>query len=130
MFADVHADRHAGRRGIGAATGGSGDDADRHGDECLQRGVVHLGIEARQMTAGDMAGFVRHDADDLVGPVGAHQRAGVHEQILAAGDEGVERRIVDDIDMHRLGIEAGDDEDWRRISADGVLDLGVADDVG
>ena len=69
---------------------------------------------------------MRHDADELIGALAAHDGTAVHEQVLAAGDEGVERGIVDDVDMHRFRVEARDMRDWRRVSADDILDLGIA----
>ena len=44
---------------------------------------------------------------DLVGAGAAHEDAGVEEQVLAAGDEGIERRVVDEVDMHRVRVEPG-----------------------
>ena len=76
-----------------------------------------------------MAGFVRQHADQLVGPLGAHQQAGVDEDALAARDEGVERAILHDHDLDRRGIEPGDLPDRRHHGADVVLDLGVADQI-
>ena len=89
--------------------------------------VLHLLLHARQMAAGDMAGFVRQHADQLVRPLGAHDQAGVDEDALAARNEGVERAVLDDHDLDRAGIEAGRPPDRRHQGADGVLDLGVAD---
>ena len=86
-------------------------------------------VGARQMAAGDMAGLVGDDADELIGRLAAQDRAAVHEQVLAAGDEGVEGRVVDDVDMNRGRIEAGRGEDWRRVGADDIFDLGIAQDA-
>ena len=102
--------------------------ARHHGDDARDRGVVHRLRRAREMAAGDVAGLVRHDADELVGRLAAQEGAGVEEQVLAAGDEGIERRIVDDVDMHRLRVEAGDSQDRRPPGADDAFDLRVANE--
>ena len=80
------------------------------------------------MAAGDMAALVGEHADQLVGSLGGQQQAGVDEYSLAAGDEGVEAVVLDDHDLDRLRIEAGDTPDRRNKGADRVLDLGVADE--
>ena len=41
----------------------------------------------------------------------AHDQASVDEQILAAGDEGVQRRVVQNVDVDRIRIEPGRGED-------------------
>ena len=51
----------------------------------------NLLAHARQMPAGDVAGFVGEHADHLVRRVRLHQRAGIDEDAAAVGDEGVER---------------------------------------
>ena len=55
------------------------------------------------MAAGDVAAFMRHDADQLVGRLGPHDQAGVDEDALAARDESVERVVLDDHDLDPLG---------------------------
>ena len=59
--------------------------------DCGRRRPQFL-AQARQVTAGDVAGFVREHADHLVRRVRVHERAGVDEDAPAVGDEGVERR--------------------------------------
>ena len=66
---------------------------------------------ARQMAAGDVAGLVGEHADHFVGRLGLRQKPGMDEDALAAGDERVDARIVDQIDVHRAGIEPGRLED-------------------
>jgi hypothetical protein len=79
------------------------------------------------MPAGNMARLVRQHAYELVRPLGAHQQPGIDEDPLAAGDEGVERAVLDDHDLDRLRVQAGDPPDRRDERADGALDLGIAD---
>ena len=60
-----------------------------------QRARLVLGdarAQRRHVAAGDVARLVRDDADHLVGRIGLHQRAGVHEDVLAIEHEGVEAR--------------------------------------
>jgi len=76
-----------------------------------------------------VAGFVGDDPDDLAGVGALHQKAGVEEQFLAAGDESVEGGVIDDVNLDRRRIEAGRLEHWRRKNPDGIFDLGVADEL-
>ena len=68
---------------------------------------------------------MRDDADDLVGRLRLHQRAGVDEH-APAGNEGVEARIVDQHDVDAGFGQAGRLEDRPRVVAHQRLDLGVA----
>ncbi len=47
-----------------------------------------------EMPAGDMAGFVRDDADHLVGCLGVDESAGIHEDAVAVEHEGVEGLVL------------------------------------
>ena len=49
-------------------------------------------MHAGQVAAGNMAGFVRDDANQLVRTVGCQQKAGMEENLLTASDECVQRR--------------------------------------
>ena len=92
---------HAGAGKAAAVGGGAGDhgaDAEQRGDDGHRLGALELVAQPLLVAAGDVAGLVRDDADDLVGRFGLHQRAGVDEQ-AAPGDEGVEARIVDQNDL-------------------------------
>ena len=63
--------------------------ASKRDDRCgLRRG--ELLAQARQMAAGEMPGFVREHADDLVRRFGIEQRAGIDEDVAAVHDEGIE----------------------------------------
>ena len=111
----------------GAARQGAGAQdhlQDLHGAE-----VVQLFLHAREMAAGDVAGLVRQHADQLVRRLGAHDQAGVDKDALAARHEGIERVVLDDHDLDRVGVEAGRLPDRRHEGPDGVLDLGVADQI-
>ncbi len=98
--------------------------ADQHGNGRLgnRRGV------ANEMAARHVAGFVRQHADHLIGRFQFHDEAGVDEDVLAFGDERVDRRIVDDINFHRRRIEARRLQDRIFVTAQHALDFGVADE--
>ncbi len=72
-----------------------------------------------------MAGFVRDHADHLVGAFAPHQQSGIDEQVHAAGDEGVQAVVVDQIDGDRRRVESGGVKQWRGINADNVFNLRV-----
>ena len=59
------------------------------------------------MTAGDMAALMRNHADDLIGSLRIHQRAGMDEHVVPVDDEGVEGAVVDDVDVDRLSAQSG-----------------------
>ena len=65
------------------------------------------------MSAGDVAGLVRDDADHLVGRLGLMQGAGVDEDVAAVDHEGVEAVVPDDAHGDVLRAEAGRLEDRR-----------------
>ena len=109
-LSDAHPGHQAARTGV-AMTGDSCGAAQHHADDAFDHRILHRLGRAGKMTAGDMAGFMGHDPDDLVRAGRTQDRACVHEQILSAGDEGIERRVVDDVDANRLRIEAGCLED-------------------
>ena len=103
-------------------------DAEHHGDDRCRLRLRKLLAQARQMSAGDVAGFVREHADDLVRHLRVDQRAGVDEDAPAVHHEGVERAVVDDGDLDVLLGEAGGAQDRLGVVAQQLLDLGVADD--
>ena len=80
-----------------------------------------------QMSAGDVAGLVRDDADHLIGRVGLLQGAGVDEDVAAVEHEGVVAVVPDDAHGHASTAEACGAEDGTRVVLQQVLDLGVAD---
>ena len=100
--------------------------AEQHGDD-------HLGLRLRQLlahlgevAARQMAGLVREHTDDLVGSLRFHQRAIVHEDAAAVGDEGVKTAVVDDDDLDVLFLQARGAQDRAGIVAQQLLDFGVA----
>ena len=124
-----HDRRHA---DIAAAAAGArarhhGADAEQHGDDRrgLRRG--ELLAQLHQMAAGQVAGFVREHADDLVRRLGVEQRAGIDEDVAAVHDEGVERAVAEHDHPDVLLGEAGGAQDRLRVVAQQLLDLGVAD---
>ena len=96
-------------------------------DRCGLR-LGELLAQPQQMAAGQMAGFVREHADDFVRRLGVEQRAGVDEDVAAVHDEGVEGAVVEHDHSDVLLGEAGRVQDRRRVIAQQLLDLGVADD--
>ena len=80
------------------------------------------------MAAGDVAGFVGDDADDLQRIVRLFQHAGIDEDILAAGDEGVQLRAVDQDDVDIVGVQAGGDPDRGAEGSQRLLDLCIAEE--
>jgi len=55
-----------------AAAGHHCADAEDHGEDRLRRRRGQLLAQARQMSAGDVAGLMREHADDLIRRVGIH----------------------------------------------------------
>ena len=81
-----------------------------------------------EMAAGEMAGFVREHADDLVRRLRLHHRAVIDEDAAAIGDEGVERAVVDDDHLDVLLFHSGGAQDRSRVVAQQLLRLGIAQD--
>ena len=94
-----------------AAGGNHRADAEEHRDDGLRRRRGQCLAHARQMSAGDVPGFVGEHADDLIRRLRLHQRAAVDEDAVAVGDEGVERTVVDDDDLNILLRETGRAQD-------------------
>jgi hypothetical protein len=80
-----------------------------------------------QVSADDMAGLVREHADDLVGRGRLRNRARIHKNAMCVHHERVERFIVDDDDLNVLLAQARNAQNERRIIAQELLDLGIAD---
>jgi len=80
------------------------------------------------MSTGNVPALVCEHADDLIGRLRIHQRAGVDEDALAVHHEGVEGAVVDDDDADVLLEEPGCAQDRLRVVAQQLLDLGVAQD--
>ena len=74
-----------------------------------------------------MTALMGDDADHLIGRLGVHQCAGMHEHVVSVDDEGVEGAVVDDVDADCLRAEAGGVEDGLGVEADQRFRFGVAD---
>ncbi len=139
--------KHHAHRGVGAAEGGAhakltdiagaGHGTRGHGGEAddlhHQRGGLrfrYLRPQPRQMAAFDVAAFVRDHADQLIGRLCIHDRAGMHEHVVAVDDEGVEGAVVDDVDIDVLRAEPGGFKDRLRIGPQQRFRLSVADQPG
>ena len=80
-----------------------------------------------QMSAGQMAGFVRKHADHFVRRLGVEQCAGIDENVAAVHHKGIEGAVVEHDDLDVLLRKTGGLEDRRCVIAHQLLDLGVAD---
>ena len=80
------------------------------------------------MTACDMAGFMRENANQLVGRLRFHDGADIDENLLAVCDERVKRPIPDNDDLRCARAYARRFENRRRVVAQQLLGLGVAND--
>ena len=67
---------------------------------------------------------------DKLRHLGMQDQPGVDEQILAAGDEGVQLGVVDEVDVDRFRVEPGCREDRVGDLANHGLGLGVTDQRG
>ena len=114
--------------GAGARAGHRRADAGQQGNDRGGLRPRKLLAQAHEMTAGKVAGLVRQHADHLVRRLGVEQRAGVDEDVAPVHDEGVEGAVVEHDHLDVLLGDAGGAQDRRRVVAQQVLDLGVADD--
>ena len=102
-------------------------DAEQQEQQLLALRRLEISAQRRRVRAGDVAGLMRDDADDLVRRVRLHQRFGVHEDVAAVHHERIERVALDDAHVDVLRFQAGGPEDRPRIVLQQFLDLGVAD---
>ena len=77
--------------------------------------------------AFDMADLMGDHALDFVWALCANNGAGVEEDVLSAGDEGVELHIADQIEIHCAHIEPRRNQQRVGVFAHGALGLGVPD---
>ena len=82
-----------------------------------------------QMPARDMPGFMGEHAHHLTRVFRLHDEARGDENILPARDEGVEPRIVDDVEADTFRIQAGGGQDRRQIALERVFDLRIPDEA-
>ncbi len=101
--------------------------AEQHGNDHLRLGLRHLLAHLGEMSAGKVAGFMRHHADDLVRRLRLQDRAVVHEDAAAVGNEGVEDALVDDHHLDVLLFQTGGAQDRAGIFAQQLFGLGVAE---
>ena len=115
---------HVDIAGMGARRqrAGAQQHADDHRSLHIRQFLAHLG----EVTADDVAAFVGEHADHLIGRGRLHQSAGIHEDAVCVHDERVEIRVVDDDDLNVLRGEARGLENRRRVIAQELFDLGVA----
>lgn len=111
---------------VGAGAGNHRADPEQHGDDRGGLRGRELFAQPREMAAGDVAGFVREDANDLVRRPQFHDRAGVHEDAPAVHHERVEAAIVDDGDLDVLLREPGAAQDRLGVVPQQLLGFGVA----
>src|SRR3546814_6118488 len=86
----------------------------RSGRDQGRVGLLEGGAAARQVAAGDVAGFVGDHPDHLAGVLGLDQQPRIDEHVEAAGDKGVERAVIYEVQRDPLGAQPGRLEQWRR----------------
>jgi hypothetical protein len=87
--------------------------------------IVTAGSSVR---AHHVAGFVRDDADQFRGRLDGGDEPRMKEHLLSVRDEGVEPVVVDEMQLHRLGVDARGPQDGIGIFPQHRFGLGVADD--
>ncbi len=97
-----------------------------HRDDALDAGVAHRLLGTQHMPAGDMAGFMCDDPEQLVRIFRLQDQPAIQKDRLPAGDERIELIVLDEIDPDIVGLEPGGPPDRARHRLDAVLDLGVA----
>ena len=102
--------------------------ADEQGNDRGHLRIRQLLAYLGQMPAHDVSGLVGEDANDLVGRLRLHQRAGIDEDVVRVHHECVERSFVDDDNVDVLVAKAGDFQNRAHVIAQQLLDFGVADD--
>ena len=111
--------------GAPAAIAAAPSSSDRMRDPGCSLGAL---ADADDVSAGDMAQFVRDHALQLIGIVGRGQQAAVDIDDLPAGDEGVDLGIVDQHDLDVGGVEPGGLDQRARHVAEQQFGLAVAQD--
>jgi len=97
-------------------------------EEVHAHGGLGAAVGEDDMAVGDVAELVRDDALDFVGVVGGLDEARVDVDGLPAGDERVDRFVVDKDDFHVARREPGRlDERVRHLREHG-FGFGVAED--
>ena len=120
--------RHAGLSRARHHGGNAHHHRQQHGDG----GFFHAGFAADQMPRLDVAGLMRHHADQFIGGLGRQQDAREYEDIFAAIAErgkGVHFGIAHQPDLGGVGIEPRRLGQRRFIAAQHLLGFGVAQDA-
>ena len=121
--------RGAGVRDAGGVPGCASHDgagAEQHRDDHLGLGLRQPLTKLGEVAAGQMPGFVRKHADQLVRRFRLQDRAVIDENAPAVGNEGIERAVIDDDHLDVLLLETCDPQDRPRVFAKQLLGLGVA----
>src|SRR5690606_12976613 len=101
--------------------------AEQRADDRRRHRPLDLVGTADEMAAGDMAGLMRQNAEQLADIAYPQDQPGMDVDRLATGDEGVEAVILDEMNADTVGGKAGRREDWRQHRADASFQLRVAD---
>ena len=115
------------RAGV-AGTGRDGGNAEHHRQDERYRSRAHALAHPDEVAIGKMTGFMSEHAGQLVRRIQRHDEPGMDKHVLAFGDEGVERRIIDDVETHRVRRHARGLKQRIQICPHHALDLGVADE--
>ncbi len=110
-----------------ASAGDHRREARGHRQQQRQSGRLHPCGRTYQIPMRHMAGFMRHHAGDLIGRVQGHQQTGVEEHMLAFGNEGIDRRIIHQMQLDILGHQAGRYQDRVELGPQHTFGFGVAD---
>ena len=121
----AHDERHA----CIACARGNGTDTKDHGCHDRHRQVLEFLAPLHEMAARHMADFVGDNAHELARRIHRGDEAGMEEHLLAAGDEGVEIAVVDEMDLDRGRVDAGRAQQRVRIFAQHRFGFGIADDA-
>ena len=88
-------------------------EADNLADQRLRPGIVERAFQTGKVTAGNMADFMRQNADDLPGPFGGHQQPAGDENTLTTGHKSVKRPVVDDVKAKIPLFDSSGAQKWR-----------------
>ena len=103
-----------------------GGSTQQHARDRADAGIVLRLQAAAEMATGDVPGLVSDHPGQLVRAARAHDETRVDEQVLPAGDEGVQLLVIEDVDVDGFGIELGRGEDRRSNLVDDGFRFSVA----
>ncbi len=104
-----------------------GSPQERSQDRLDSRPLAGAG-DPREMSAGDVPRLVGDHAGELQRIFGATDESGIEKEVLTAGDEGVEGRVGEQVEMHLIRIEPGSTKQRIRQLVEIGFDLGIPDD--